>query len=283
MSKKKKPKAKKYKVPSEEDVKRLYKAQDALQRTIGENKEGDGELLSQIIFSQLRALVVNDGTGTMKPLLQRVMKENSICVSIFTAPADERNDCLVSLQQGKEWMANKTSGASLELSLDDYLKQKIIYNPYENKYIDRNELIRVFADADGSHYDPRVTKFFRWMEQGKVKLNGRVLSQKELFMWDVYMLFDYSTNYVAQILGFREARAKSPSLKAVHHNELEQALSNIRNIFDEKMKAPISRISFYGVRTCPECEGNLSQEITDDRYLNCDDCEYRHELEVTVD
>ncbi len=280
---KKKPKVKKYKVPSEEDVKRLYKAQDALQKTIGENKEGDGELLSPIVFSQLRALLVNDGTRTMKPLLQRVMRENSISLLIFTIPTGERNDCLVSLQQGKEWMANKTEGASLDLTLDDYLSQKIIFNPYENKYIDRNELIRIFADADGSHYDPELTKFFKWMEQSKVKLNGRVLSQKELFMWDMYMLFDYSTNYIAQILGFREARAKSPSLKDVHYSELEQALDNIRNIFDEKMKAPISRISFYGVRTCPECEGNLSQEITDNRYLNCDDCEYRHKLEISVD
>lgn len=261
---------KKPRAPSSE-LDRLFSEQVALAKLTENAKFGECDYIHSTIFSKIRALVCS-GSWTMNPLLQRVMGLYNISLSFYTStsirtdPDSELNQLIMS----KLWSVTARIPYSVNVNIDDYLSEKLYYNPFENRYLSRNELIRLFADSDGSHFDPVDDKYVQWLIDAKIKTPHFTISQKELFMWDIYLLLDWHCHRIKVELELRQLIKLynlSPNLIEYYKSKVEE----LSNHFDDILQGSMLIFSSKGIKLCEDCGvGKLEKnsEIT----LKCQSC-----------
>ena len=256
------------KIKPDQMLKQLYNEHEVLHKIVTDIKLGECENLASSIFPKLRSLVCY-GTWTMKPLLPRVMEEYNIQLQFFASKPISGNDTLGKLIGAKLWSSVESDSLKLKVNLEQYLAQELLYNPIEQRYVSRNELIRIIADSEGAHYDTEINKFSDWLSNSSASFNGIQVSQKELFMWDIYMLVDWHINRIKIELKYRNRNSGTFNYKLA--NEKYNEILKTGQHYDSQLRSAILEFSFIGNRLCNNCKSpklNKPDEFT----LKCEDC-----------
>lgn len=256
------------KVNPDQMLKQLLNEHDVLHKIATNIKLGECENLTSSIFPKLRSLVCS-GTWTMNPLLPRVMKLYNIQLHCFTSEPISGNDTLSKIISAKLWSSVENNSFKLKVNLEQYLSQELFYNPVEERYVSRNELIRIIADSEGAHYDTEIDKFSDWLSNSSASFNGIEVSQKELFMWDIYMLVDWHINMIRIELKYRNLNGGTFNYKLAKEKYIE--ILKTGQYYDSQLRNSILELSFAGNRLCSNCKSSKLNKL-DEFTLKCEEC-----------
>ncbi|EDM65931.1 hypothetical protein PE36_08016 [Moritella sp. PE36] len=274
-SKKRKFKNNKQPVSPSRELQILIDEQKTLQKLAENIEMGNCSHIQPAIFSKLRALVCT-GSWTMNPLLQRVLSSQGVKPKFFTSIRSNSVETLDKVILSKLWISKQTDSCQHEVDLDDYLQQSIYYNQYEDRFLTRNDLIRLIADTEGSHFDVEEDLYAASLSNNKVTLGELVLSYKELFMWDMYMLIDWHINLIFLNIRFNEEVKKHgliPRLISAMQSEVEKVNSH----YDPLLRSTLLSFSMQGVRLCSSCKEGEYVKL-DDYTFKCQFCDHLYEL-----
>lgn len=276
MPKKKKIKFKhnKRKITLEQQWKQLKLEQKILHDLVNEIKLGENEHLYSTIFPKLRALICEDGTWTMNPLLQRVMKSYNYQLKFYTSNVVKTDDTIVKIILSKTWRYIPLGYFNVRVNLTEYLDMPLFYNSAEYRFISRNEALRIIADSEGSHFDDEINKFSDELESTKSDFNGVTISQKELFMWDLYTLVDWHINMLDIEFQSNEIIKKHPVLPNLGMKQKE--IQRIGNYYDGLLQNSLIAVSHQGLRVCSSCKSHFIK--LNDTTLECKKCKKKIEL-----
>lgn len=260
-------------VTPERMLKNLYKEQDSLQKVLAGVSIGNGESCSTTVFSSLRALLAT-GSRNMRPLLHSALQSFNISPPIYSSPIADPKKTAIIIYLGKNWSGFQHSDNLNLVSLKEYMNEEAYFDLYTDEKVSRNLLLRKFADQEGSHFDESVEKYIYLMEENSASINDEKVTQKELFMWNLYMLIDYHINYIHRELHFREAYSLNSNLETMHNWTKE--LHKIRSHYDKSLSG-LSGFHMIEInRTCESCSSDLNK-ISDIEF-KCSECDLILEL-----
>ena len=161
------------------------------------------------------------------------------------------------------------------MNINEYLSQEAYFNPYEDRYISRNSLVRLLADKDASHFDPDEDLYTKWLNESMMTQGKLKLSQKELFMWDIYSLCDWHINKIKQDLEFDELLKKHGTSFELMNYQIKKK-KELANYFNSFLHGSVSMFTSRGAKLCEMCHGKL-HKVSAVKF-ECKSCGYIKEL-----
>lgn len=214
----------------------------------------------------------------MNPLFQKVLKSQRYSPSFYTCiPFINNNDeTLHQMILSKLWSTMKQPAFSVKTSFETYLAEKVYFNYFENRFISRNDLIRLFADSDGAHFDDNEDLYIQWLMTSMIETHSCKISQAELFMWDILLLVDWHLHRLKIEIEHQDLIKKHSSsfrLEAYIKSKVDE----LSRHYDQLLVGPGLVMTQRGERRCSSCKsGRLISNI--DISLKCTNCGFIVEL-----
>ncbi|MEZ8724511.1 hypothetical protein AB6D66_25940, partial [Vibrio pomeroyi] len=138
-----------------------------------------------------------------------------------------------------------------------------------------NYATKPFADSEGSHFDTDEDIFASSLKDSVINGDEITMSQKELFMWDIYMLIDWHINRLWIELEFRQ-HFKRHELQPKLIHDMKTEIDRINNHYEPLLKSSLLSFSMIGHRTCSTCSSIMTKH--DEFTMICTSCGNKVEL-----
>lgn len=276
MSKKKQKKGfknNKIRLNSAQIYNQLVNEKESLEKLTQGVKIGDCKHIFVQVYRAMRALVCLE-TRNMHPLLQRVMQNYNMKLDFYANNPKLTGNIVDLAITSKCWSSKPDMTYSTKTNLIEYLEEKIYYVSSEDRYISRNDLIRLIADSEAAHFDTEIHVFSNSLDKAITSFGDLQFSQKELFMWDIYTLINWHIDMI-----IIEKRYSVTLKIRGKNNTIIQDLLSQKKIFTERIgdkydkyfKNPILSMGVGGYRLCNNCKSKNLEKINDYKF-ECKSC-----------